>query len=909
MEHDIPYYMREDSSRKVIPTTATIDSRSLPDGTARINVDIETSPAINYAAYKSLGKGLSSSAEMKPDGRIAVSLDLKKKLPDLPKDYANPVREFAVDEEWHTAPPMSIVIMIVGSRGDVQPFIALGKRLQQHGHTVRIATHGTFETFVKNAGLRFFNIGGDPEKLMSYMVRNPGLMPGLASLTNGDIGEKRAMVTEYLDGCWRACYERDEDEDQQFFAADAIISNPPAFAHIHCAEALGIPLQLSFTMPWCATAAFPHPLVHIYQSNAEKGLTNVLSYALSDLMVWQGLGDIINHFRTKTLGLKPLNLRSGPGLTDRLRIPWAYCMSPALVPKPDDWTNHIDCTDVVGFYFLDLASNYHPPEPLEKFLEEGEPPVYIGFGSIVVDEPEEITQKIFGAIKATRTRAILSAGWGGLFAPNSPNIPDGVLILDKETGNVPHDWLFQYVSAVCHHGGAGTTSAGLKAGKPTIVVPFFGDQPFWGAMIAKAGAGPEPIPQDELSIERLSAALTFVKSKQVKEAAERMGQQIRSEDGVTNGVESFHRHLPLLNMRCDLDSGRLAEWWSLEHYLRLSGFAATALSNAGLLDMKSLQQHRTKEYDTHKKATDPITGGCIEILRTVTHYYSGIAQIFYSPIKGIINTTTAIPRGVMNIIGSVSEGFHNVPRIYGSEVRTPGHVDGIKSGFKEGAKGLFHGYYDAITGLVKEPVKGAKEEGFKGFVKGSGKSYANATVKPAAGIMGMIAHPLDGLWKTAQKPWAKKQEPQQLATRIERGRLAFEASTTEERQVVIDTFKRLTKRAATMERKKTMEAEAQELLKADKSRKLTLEDKDSDDEKVSPEFSEPEVHRSSSPDPVAPAEQKSNEPPSLPPRRSPQLDIDQEEAAFQRDLELAKQLSLVEQNHEHDSGGAARTHD
>lgn len=175
--------------------------------------------------------------------------------------------------------------------------------------------------------------------------------------------------------------------------------------------------------------------------------------------------------------------------------------------------------------------------------------------------------------------------------------------------------------------------------------------------------------------------------------------------------------------------------------------------------------------------------------------------------------------------------------------------------------------------------------------------------------MGMIAHPLDGLWKTAQKPWAKKQEPQQLAIRIERGRLAFEASTTEERQVVIDTLKRLTKRAATMERKKTMEAEAQELLKADKSRKLTLEDKDSDDEKVSPEFAEPEVHRSSSPDPVAPAEQKSNEPPSLPPRRSPQLDIDQEEAAFQRDLELAKQLSLVEQNHEHDSGGAARTHD
>jgi sterol 3beta-glucosyltransferase len=131
--------------------------------------------------------------------------------------------------------------------GDVQPFVALGKRLKHHGHNVRIATHGTFKSFVKGAGLRFFNIGGDPEQLMSYMVRNPGLIPGFESLTNGDIGLKRKMVAEYLDGCWRACYEADEDEDQLSFAADAIISNPPAFAHIHCAEALGIPLQLSFS--------------------------------------------------------------------------------------------------------------------------------------------------------------------------------------------------------------------------------------------------------------------------------------------------------------------------------------------------------------------------------------------------------------------------------------------------------------------------------------------------------------------------------------------------------------------------------------------------------------------------------------------------------------------------------------
>ncbi|CAE6434741.1 unnamed protein product [Rhizoctonia solani] len=898
-KRDTPYHMREESGKNIVPDTSETGSTRYSDDTTKVEIgSITASPAINYATYKAMGKGLSSSANMTPDGRIVITLDLHKKLPDLPKDYANPVREYAVDRvDWRVAPPMNIVIMIVGSRGDVQPFLALGKRLKEHGHDVRIATHGTFRSFVKGAGLRFFNIGGDPEQLMSYMVRNPGLMPGLESLTNGDIGMKRKMVAEYLDGCWKACYEPDDDEDQLSFAADAIISNPPAFAHIHCAEALGIPVQLSFTMPWSATADFPHPLVNVLNSNAGAGLTNVLSYALAELMTWQGLGDVINGFRAKTLGLKPLSLRSGAGLVDRLRIPWTYCMSPALVPKPDDWTNHID---VVGFYFLDLASNYQPSDNLKKFLDEGEPPIYIGFGSIVIDEPQEMTQKIFNAIKETGTRAILSAGWGGLFAPDSPNVPDGVLILDKETGNVPHDWLFQHVSAVCHHGGAGTTSAGLKAGKPTIVVPFFGDQPFWGAMIAKAGAGPEPIPQDELSIKTLIAAFEFVKTPQARQAAERMGKQIRSENGVILGVDSFHKHLPLLNMRCDIDPHKLAEWWSPEYYLRLSGFAATTLIEAGLLDMKKLQQHRTKEYDTHKKATDPVTGGSIEIMRTVTHYYASIAQIFYSPIKGIINTTTAIPMGVMNIIGSVSEGFHNVPRLYGSDVRERGNVNNLSSGITEGAKGLFHGYKDGITGLVTEPLAGAKKEGFLGFIKGSGRSYINATMKPAAGIVGMISNPIEGAWKSVQKPWAKKQDSRQLAVRVQRGQRAYEASTEEERRDVIEAFKRLTKRNVTLDRKKTMEAEAKEMLKTDASRKLTLsDDRSGSDEEAGPsDGSRPLLHhvRSTSPDHFAHSEdEKASRPPPTLPKRPPQQNTEDEEAAFQHDLDLAIRMSLAEQ--------------
>lgn len=191
---------------------------------------------LEYAEYRVVGKGLASFAQVTPDGRISISLDLRNKLPDLPQDYANRVAEFAVDERDYDKPPkINIVIMIVGSRGalkslnhspgliddhldftgDVQPFLALGKRLREYGHRVRIATHETFRSFVKEAGLEFFSIGGDPKDLMSYMVKSnflsrlvlplltssnltsdPGLIPGVDSLFNGDIGRKRKMIAE-----------------------------------------------------------------------------------------------------------------------------------------------------------------------------------------------------------------------------------------------------------------------------------------------------------------------------------------------------------------------------------------------------------------------------------------------------------------------------------------------------------------------------------------------------------------------------------------------------------------------------------------------------------------------------------------------------------------------------------------
>jgi UDP:flavonoid glycosyltransferase YjiC (YdhE family) len=469
---------------------------------------------------------------------------------------------------------------------------------------VRIATHATFQSFVEENGLEFFSIGGDPAELMAFMVKNPGLMPGIDALKSGEIKKRREGIEQIILGCWRSCIEAgdglgpapqthktNERVDERYilpgnptarpFVADAIIANPPSFAHIHIAEKLGIPLHMMFTMPWTATRAFPHPLANIQSTNTDVVMTNYVSYALVEMMTWQGLGDVINRFRDKVLDLEPLSLIWAPGLLTRLRVPTTYCWSPALIPKPNDWRNEIS---IAGFYFLDLARDYVPEADLARFLAAGPPPVYIGFGSIVVDDPNKLTRTIFDAVTMAGCRALVSKGWGGL-GVDSVGIPEGVFML----GNCPHDWLFERVSAVVHHGGAGTSAAGIKAGKPTVVVPFFGDQPFWGAMINRAGAGPEPIPYQQLNAENLAAAITEALKPETKERAQELGRSIAQEKGADMGGKSFHQFLNMDDMRCSVAPSRVATWRVRRTKTRLSSLAAAVLVREGLIGYNDLK--------------------------------------------------------------------------------------------------------------------------------------------------------------------------------------------------------------------------------------------------------------------------------------------------------------------------------
>lgn len=223
-----------------------------------------------------------AKASVRDDGRVNIHLRdkasaltkyLEKRSrhprghPQIGEDLTPNNREYennfqSVLGKYANCPRLNIAIHIVGSRGDVQPFIAIGKVLtkEPYNHRVRLCTHPVFKGFVEENGLEFFSIGGDPATLMAYMVKNPGLMPGMESLRAGDVAAQRATIAEIMEGCWRGCiepgdgmgeksdkkYTREEEIDR-LFIADAIIANPPSYGHIHCAEKLGIPLHMMFT--------------------------------------------------------------------------------------------------------------------------------------------------------------------------------------------------------------------------------------------------------------------------------------------------------------------------------------------------------------------------------------------------------------------------------------------------------------------------------------------------------------------------------------------------------------------------------------------------------------------------------------------------------------------------------------
>ncbi|KAI0389762.1 glycosyltransferase family 1 protein [Xylariaceae sp. FL0594] len=592
----------------------------------RLNIILNDTSDTGYLA-KTLGAAIQRLIPRKQDQQSASS---RPTSPTRPSSISTP-------EAWKI-PKLNIVIMVIGSRGDAQPFLKIGKVLKEYGHRVRIATHPAFRDFVeKDCGLEFFSVGGDPSELMAFMVKNPGMIPKLETVKAGDVGRRRAAMAEMFEGFWRACVNATDDKkagrksritgERGPFIADAIIANPPSFAHIHCAEALGIPLHLMFTFPYTPTQAFPHPLANIKKTNVDPGYTNFISYPLVEMMVWQGLGDLVNDFRVKTLGLDPIHTLWAPGSIYRLQVPFTYLWSPALVSKPEDWGHQID---ISGYVFLDLASSFKPPKELVEFLEAGEQPIYIGFGSIVVDDANKFTEMIFEAVERAGVRALVSKGWGGL---GQDKVPDNIYMLE----NTPHDWLFPRVRACVIHGGAGTTAIALKCGKPTMIVPFFGDQSFWGSMVARAKAGPEPVPYKQLSAEKLAEGIKYCLTEEASAAAKEISASIEAEgDGAENAVRAFHHHLRLSgeeSMRCSVFDDHVAAWVIKGTDIRLSPLAANIAVREGLVSWKVLRPLRHKGWNDFEGPGEPLTGITSSLMGTVGDLLGGIGSLPYRLAK------------------------------------------------------------------------------------------------------------------------------------------------------------------------------------------------------------------------------------------------------------------------------------
>lgn len=405
---------------------------------------------------------------------------------------------------------MHITILALGSRGDVQPYVTLGNGLMSAGHQVRFITFENFHSLVTENGLDLHPIAGNAQALVAAGGADMlGLMRSFGSLAEG---YARALSAPHLS------------------ETDLIINQMPAGLYgIDLAEKFNIPMALAAVIPLARTNAFPlmgFPKLPIPGYNKA-------TYFLGEQMAWQMFRTVINRWRKQMLGLPAMPIKGYFEKFGTSQIPIVNGFSPHVVSRPSDWGEHVHVT---GYWFPE-QKNWEPPSDLLSFIDGGSPPVFIGFGSMPIKNPQKTLDIILDALKHSGQRGILHTGWGGL---GDQSLPNYVFKIDY----APYDWLFPRMAMVIHHGGSGTTAFGLRSGIPSCVVSFVFDQHYWGERIAELGAGPNPIRYKKLTIERLSEAiLVGVGNSQIRQRATEIGQIIQAENGIENAVNVFEQIL------------------------------------------------------------------------------------------------------------------------------------------------------------------------------------------------------------------------------------------------------------------------------------------------------------------------------------------------------------------------------
>jgi sterol 3beta-glucosyltransferase len=422
---------------------------------------------------------------------------------------------------------MHFLVGTVGTRGDLQPLLALGLGLRRAGHRVTMAAHADFEPLVSLHGLAFRPVEPSTRALVDSDLGRRWLESGANLVRYTRLGHQLFGEAQrrWLDAFMSATRD-----------ADAVVYYPLAWGALFAAEKRGLPVVAVPPWPGIPSGTLPHPMIS--PTPLPSSWLNRSSYALGGTIFSLPFIRDYREFR-RTLGLRPLGSRNLFRHAWDLRIPQIHLFSEEVLPRPRDWPDH---AVVTGYAFLDRPPKWGPPAALERFLAAGPPPLAIGFGSMMSRRPGRMAAAIDEALCQTRSRAVFIGGWS---AAEFSLDPQRVFLID----DVPHDWLFPLCSAVVHHGGAGTTGAALRAGKASAVVSFFGDQPFWGERVRAIGAGPPPIPSTELSSQRLARAIEHALDSRVVATAARLGERIAAESGVDRAVRAVESYVRAWNPR------------------------------------------------------------------------------------------------------------------------------------------------------------------------------------------------------------------------------------------------------------------------------------------------------------------------------------------------------------------------
>lgn len=409
---------------------------------------------------------------------------------------------------------MRALISTFGTRGDVEPYLALAERLRTEGHEAVLCAPETYRGDAEAAGIGFESGATRMHELvreqMTTVLKPTDAVRVMRRMTDA--------MRESLDDQWRAA-QRTEPT--------VIISHPKALAGPHIAERLGAPFVASLPLPFLTpTRAFPIPFL----TADLPGPVNRATYQFNRFTAI-AYGGMINRFRRTELGLRRASRVSDYLHRDGERVPVLYPFSRHIVPRPADYP---DSAHITGSWFR-APMPWTPPPDLRAFLKSGEPPVYIGFGSMGFSAgAENRGRAVQQAVRSAGIRAIVSRGWGGLDVSDDEHL----LVID----DAPHAELFPLVAAVVHHGGSGTTAAGLRASRPTLICPVLGDQPFWGKRVHLLGAGPEPLPQRRITADALAGRLReLVDSAEHRRRASEIAERMSAEDGTGKAVRVLER--------------------------------------------------------------------------------------------------------------------------------------------------------------------------------------------------------------------------------------------------------------------------------------------------------------------------------------------------------------------------------